>query len=153
MTKALFSFVFTLTILLITSCVPRSLEPGSERVTVIAPSKMQPPKNCRFLGKISNSDVHGKELQFTWGLEQNLKLDDINFLKNEGKKLDANLVILNKHQTLIKRYGRGNRQTDVSLHVIVASAYSCPQEDIGTIKKPQTNISSVYETPIIIKNY
>lgn len=98
----------TVTLLLITSlitvslssCAPRKLVPqaGYIKITPSTPSIVQ---NCKFLGDISDSNVHGS----LWleSTPQERELDDTNFLKNEGKKLGANVVTLNKHQQVITK--------------------------------------------------
>lgn len=99
-----------------------------------------------------NKDVHGELLQFSLGLEQNLKKDDIRFLKNEGVKLGANVVLFEKHQTLIERRHNLGRHTDISMHVIYAKAYQCPSHLINNMRQTSTDYS-VYENPVLIKQY
>lgn len=134
-------------------CVPRSLKPGAQNITIIYDHTIQNLKSCTLLGKISGKDVHGEKLQFTWGLEKNLKKDDINFLKNEGKKLNANVVVFEKHRNLIKRYQlwSPSRHTDISNHTIEGNAYRCPSQMMSSIKRFDTLNNSVYEKPILIK--
>lgn len=134
-------------------CLPRSLKPGAKNITILYDQHNKNLKSCTFLGKVSGQDVHGKKLQFTWGLEKNLEKDDINFLKNEGKKLNANVVVFERHQDLIKRYQVfvPNRYTDISIHSIEGSAYRCPSQMMSSIKRSNALNDSVYEKPIIIK--
>lgn len=151
MNQILFSMiVFAMGMLV--GCVPRLLEPDAQNITLIFGQKTQISERCKFLGKISGKDVHGRLLHFTWGLEKNLKKDDINFLKNEGRKLNANVVVFEKHQTLIKRfYTSLSRHTDVSDHAIEGSAYRCPIQMISSLKLFNNLKDSVYEKPILIK--
>lgn len=134
-------------------CVPRHLKPGAKNITVLYDQNTQNLKSCKFLGKISGKDVHGMKLQFTWGLEKNLKKDDINFLKNEGKKLNANVIVFEKHQNLIERYQTfsPSRHTDIEIHSIEGSAYHCPSQMMSSIKRFDTLNYSVYEKPVVIK--
>lgn len=153
MNKVIFSVIIFLIASMMIGCVPRSLEPGAQNVAIFYAKSNQIPRNCKFLGKISNKDVHGEKLQFTWGLEKNLEADDINFLKNEGLKLGANVVVFEKHQTLIERHQHGPRHSDISAHVIEGSAYLCPWRMISSIKQLNATKQKVYENPQIIKNY
>lgn len=153
MNQTLFSMiVFAMSILV--GCMPRPLEPNAQNITLVYGQNTQISEGCKFLGKISGKDIHGLKLQFSWGLEKNLKKDDVNFLKNEGEKLNANVVVFEKHQTLIKRYYTlsPNRQTDISIHSIQGSAYRCPSSIISTIKQLNIMNHSVYEKPVIIEN-
>ncbi|KTD71732.1 outer membrane lipoprotein [Legionella steelei] len=152
MNQIIFSMiVFALSILV--GCMPRPLEPDAKNITIIYGQNTQIAKNCKLLGKISGKDVHGMKLQFTWGLEKNLKKDDVNFLKNEGEKFNANVVVFEKHQTLVKRYYTlsPNRHTDIEIHSIEGSAYRCPSHVLSTIKRLNTITHSVYEKPVIIE--
>lgn len=144
-------FIITGTIM---GCVPRHVEPGAKNITILYEKNTQPLNDCKFLGKISGKDVHGMKLQFTWGLEKNLKKDDINFLKNEGEKFNADTVVFEKHQTLVKRYYTlsPNRHTDIEIHSIEGSAYRCSSQIMPTIKRLNTINHSVYEKPVIIEN-
>lgn len=137
----------------IVGCMPRSLAPGAKNITIIYDQNTRILTGCKFLGKISGKDIHGKKLQFTWGLEKNLKIDDVNFLKNEGKKLNANVVVFEKHQTLIKRYQTfaPNRHTDISIDSIEGSAYRCPSQMMPSIKHFNAINYSIYENPVLIK--
>lgn len=154
MNKVIISVFIFLTLNAIIGCVPRTLEPDAKNVAIAYDQNNQIAKTCQFLGKVSNKDVHGKELQFTWGLEKNLEIDDINFLKNEGLKLGANVVVFEKHQILIERHNRaGGRHTDISMHVIEGSAYRCTSQMISAINKSNITKQTVYENPVVIKNY
>lgn len=154
MNKAMFSMIVFMITGILVGCVPRHLEPGAQNITLLYDTNTQNLTACKFLGKISGKDVHGMKLQFTWGLEKNLKKDDLNFLKNEGRKLNANVVVFEQHQNMIKRYYTlsPNRHTDIEIHSIEGSAYRCPSQIMPTIKRWNTINHSVYEKPVIIEN-
>ncbi|HHX3354891.1 TPA: DUF4156 domain-containing protein [Legionella anisa] len=144
--------IFFLTLQVVVGCVPRSLEPDAVKVVIIYGQNTKMPKPCKPLGKISNRDVHGRKLQFSLGLEQNLKIDDINFLKNEGAKLGANVVVFEEHQTLIERHhALPGRTTDISMHVIYAKTYQCPSNLINKMQKQLNGVHNVYKNPVVIK--
>ncbi|MGM9451979.1 DUF4156 domain-containing protein [Legionella bozemanae] len=154
MNQSIFLMIMFFIISTTIGCVPRTLKPGAQNITILYGQNISDLKSCTFLGKISGKDVHGMKLQFTWGLEKNLKKDDINFLKNEGEKLNANVVVFEKHQNLIKRYQlwSPSRHTDISIHSIEGSAYRCPSQMMSSIKRLDTLNDSVYEKPILIKD-
>ena len=79
--------------------------------------------------------------------------DGVNHFKNEGKKLNANVVVFEKHQNLVKRYQlwSPSRHTDISNHTIEGSAYRCPSQIMSSIKQFDILKDSVYEKPIVIK--
>ncbi len=144
--------ILFLTLQVIVGCVPRSLEPDAGKVVIIYDKRAKALKSCQFISNVSNSDVHGKKLQFTLGLEKNLKIDDLNFLKNEGAKLGANVVVFEEHQTLIKRYHTlPSRTTDISMHIIYAKAYQCPRYLIKNIQQLNED-HNVYKNPVLTKN-
>ncbi|HHF7368331.1 TPA: DUF4156 domain-containing protein [Legionella bozemanae] len=151
MMKGIF-FSIILTLQLIVGCVPRSLEPNAKKVMIIYNRSTKMANSCEFLGKISNSDVHGKKLQFTLGLEKNLKTDDLNFLKNEGAKLGANLVVFEEHHTSIERYrSQPGHITDISIHAIYAKAYRCPPNLLKNMEQ-LNEYHQAYKNPVITKN-
>lgn len=154
MNKTIFSITIFFILNTVVGCMPRHLEPDAKNITIVYDQNTRIVKNCKFLGKISDEDVHGTKIQFTWGLEKNQILDDINFLKNEGRKFNANIVVFEKHQTLIKRYQHFSsiRHSDISIHSIEGSAYLCPTQMIATIKRLKIVNHSVYENPVIIKD-
>ncbi len=153
MNKSIFLMIIFFIMSTTLGCVPRSLKPGAQNITILYDHTISVLKSCTFLGKISGKDVHGTKIQFTWGLEKNLAKDDINFLKNEGKKLNANVVVFEKHQNLVKRYQlwSPSRHTDISNHTIEGSAYRCPSQIMSSIKQFDILKDSVYEKPIVIK--
>ncbi|HAT1993803.1 DUF4156 domain-containing protein [Fluoribacter dumoffii] len=150
MRKEIF-FSILLALQFIVGCVPRSLEPNAKKVVIIY-NQSTMAKSCEFLGKIFNSDVHGKKLHFTLGLEKNLKTDDLNFLKNEGAKLGANLVVFEEHHTSIERYHpQPGHITDISIHAIYAKAYRCPPNLIKSMEQ-LNEYHHAYKNPVITKN-
>jgi hypothetical protein len=107
---------------------PRVLEPGAENVKIIKVTTILP-KSCKFLGEISNDNVHGN--MDILAPQKALKSDDIIFLKNEGNKLGANLVVFKQHRTTYVpeyRRGMGPEPINVSIDNIIGSAYLCPFE-------------------------
>lgn len=123
---------FILMIELITSCASRELTLGAEKVYLYS----QPPKSCKFLGYITNPNVHGNSA--LGASNQDLKKDDINFLKNEGSKLGANVVVLNTHtRNEIKRRAGGKTPiyTTSIEHNVSASAYLCPPSMLHKAKQ------------------
>lgn len=110
---------------LLNSCVPRSLEPYAEKIHVI-PDIASVPKSCKFLGEISCSNIHGESTYFS--SDQNLELDDINFLKNRGVKLGANIILFKQHENIITKHqswGPKHHIYSVATHNIKADAYFC----------------------------
>lgn len=113
--------------LFIYGCGPRSLRSGAENVQIYS---YHAHKSCRFLGDIINPSVH-KNLNLSSSIED-IQKDDMNFLKNEGARLGANVVIISNHhtyQTKIKRYGRQiilKGDLTINEHYIEAKAYICP---------------------------
>ena len=127
-----------LTLLLITGlttgCGPRNLEPGAESVS-IKPNFAYISKTCKFLGEISGNDVHGN-MSLTSSSED-LRLDDINFLKNKGKTLGANVVVFKQHQLVNEQRstgGKNHHTITVTEHNVIGDAYRCPTDSMSTLK-------------------
>lgn len=120
--------IFTFTLVFLTACGPRSLSAGGNQVRVY---NSVPTSSCKFVGNISNPGVHDN-LNLT-ASEDEMKKDDINYLKNEGARLGANVVVLVTHtsyQTQIKRYGKlaahsKSPYMTVTSHKVTAKAYKC----------------------------
>lgn len=128
--------VIILVAVYISGCAPRTLNPGSEKVTIrfYSPAVV---KNCKFMGEIFSESIH-RDLSLT-SSQQEMELDDINFLKNEGKKLGANTVTVLRHDQVIserKRYGKhkfmGNKLSVT--YEIQGRAYSCPSTVIQSLQ-------------------
>lgn len=129
-------------------CAQRQLNYGAANVVLYANKNI--PKSCSFLGNISNSNVHAdvdlrSSLQYT-------ENDDIIFLKNEGAKLGANVVVLVEHKSVedYPRYMRGfsNIITPYG-HAIKAKAYMCPSRIQNLNQKPISNLEIIQETPLV----
>lgn len=114
-------------------CMPRTLAPGAENVRLATNSKYISIK-CKFLSKIAVDRVHG-DLSLS-AKEPYRVLDDVNLLKNEGKKAGANVVVLDQHE---RKSVRGPRtfprahihkdEPNIVTHIrynIKGRAYHCP---------------------------
>jgi hypothetical protein len=125
--KILFILFVLLTTGFIVGCGPRNLEAGAENINVM-PYKAFIPKNCKFLGQISGTNVHAN-MDLT-SSQQNLALDHINFLKNEAKRLGANVVLFDQPQLIDKPIflGKSSHRMIVTTHNILGSAYICPPQ-------------------------
>jgi hypothetical protein len=127
--------VLFLTTGFIVGCGPRNLEAGAENINIM-PHKAYIPQNCKFLGKISGTNVHGNmDLNSS---QQDLALDHINFLKNEGKQLGANVVLFDQPQLVdepIFTAGKHPHRAIVTTHNIVGSAYLCSSSTTTTLKQ------------------
>lgn len=118
-----------LTISLLVGCGPRMLETGAENISIQTKAASLS-KECKFIGIISGTDVH--ENMDLRSSPQELKLDDVNFLKNEGKKLGANVIVLKQHQIStkeIKGPGKGRSYITVTPHNIEGDAYFCHRDE------------------------
>jgi hypothetical protein len=123
-----------ITIGLMVGCGPRNLEAGAENISII-PNKAYIPNNCKFLGEISGTNVHGD--MDLMSSRQDLALDHINFLKNEAKKLGANVVLFDKPNLLDKTISSGGKHSHriiVTTHNILGSAYLCPSLKKGPVE-------------------
>lgn len=132
---------------LVTGCAPRSLNAGAESVHL---SDYMVPKSCKFVGNIMNSNVHG-DLYLESSIAD-LQKDDINFLKNEGAKLGANIVVLTSHishETKIKTYGKTPRSITVNEHSVIAKAYRCSSAFAPSSGKSSNTHVKISETPLI----
>lgn len=144
--KFIFMSLFLITGFL-TGCGPRSLSPGAEQIDVISNTTYISNK-CKNLGNISGDNTHAN-VSIT-APEQALTLDDINFLKNEGEKLGANLVLFKQHQLTPTKLHVGpmkyNKYIDINTHSITGIAYLCPSNIIEKLRY------SSAEHPVIIKD-
>lgn len=124
-------------ILLISGCgTLRQLNPEGERVRLYT---SYPTQSCKFLGTITNSNVHE-----AFGNQQELNMDTNNYLRNEGAKLGANVVVLVSHQSREFRrvYSKAlyPRATIINAHAVNAKAYRCPLGKMGSLKKDNLKI-------------
>lgn len=112
----------------LTGCISHTLTPNTEKVTVIPNGSYgKILTSCKFLGQISNRDIHGDSTYFV--SDENLKTDDIRFLKNEAIKLNANIVTFKKHEIVSEPQATIRRRPNTKIkHAIEANAYSCPIE-------------------------
>jgi hypothetical protein len=137
-------------------CTPRALEPGAQNLNVAADHNLQVPKNCKFLGQISDANVHGGNVYFA--SEKAMELDDINFLKNEGARLGANVVVFTQHQIMTstgKFYGPKNqiRTYKVVKHNVQGNAYLCPQNAMPSLNQMKTKHVTEDKNTLIIQQY
>lgn len=117
-------FAISITAILIVSCAPRELTSNGRNVYM---SKNIPPKSCRLLGYIRNPNVH-KDLDLRY-TDRDKQKNYINYIKNEGAKLHANVVVITSLKKFdIKRtYVRSASYFIIEGHDITANAYLCPQ--------------------------
>ncbi|HAU1314189.1 TPA: DUF4156 domain-containing protein, partial [Legionella pneumophila] len=79
---------------------------------------------------------------------KDLEKDDNNFLKNEGAKLGANVIVLVTHtpREFHKRYVRGSKNlTTINIHSVIANAYYCPYVKIDQLQQRNLEIK---QTPL-----
>lgn len=128
------------------SCTPRTLNTGAESVHVY---DYRTPKSCKFLGNITNQSVHS-DLSFS-SSAADLQKDDINYLKNEGSKLGANVVVLVSHtsyESTKKGYGKHPATITFNEHSIVGRAYRCPLGGVSGGEGSATHVQ-IKETSLI----
>lgn len=138
-------FVYFLPILFsLTGCLPRALEPCSENV-LIMPNNPYVCKDCKFVGKIVGNNIHGEFSPFT--SEEDLLTDDINYLKIEGRKLNANVVVYKQHATIqtphwspIPKQHFYNEIT----HNVQGEAYVCSWDEVQSIRHKSINKNRNY---------
>lgn len=138
-------YVFLISGLLV-GCAPRSLNTDAENIHIY---NSRAPKSCKFLGNIMNSSVHS-DLNFS-SSTADLQKDDINYLKNEGAKLGANVVVLVSHTSYeTTRKGFGKRPTTITFneHSIVGRAYRCLLGGMSGREGNTTHVQ-IKETPLI----
>lgn len=92
------------------------------------------------MGDISSENIHGN-LSLT-ASQKERELDDINFLKNEGKKLGANTVIMVRHDQVISErqtYGKLKQRSKIPrvTYDVQGKAYSCPSGAVQSIGSGQ----------------
>ncbi|HBC0494945.1 TPA: DUF4156 domain-containing protein [Legionella pneumophila] len=105
-----------------------------------------PTGNCRFLGIIKNPNVH--EVMDIRSSLKDLEKDDNIFLKNEGAKLGANVIVLVTHtpREAHKRYVRGSKNlTTINIHSVIANAYYCPHVKVDQLQQRNLEIK---QTPL-----
>ena len=107
------------TIFIISGCATRELTAGGSNVSLYS----QAPKSCKFLGAISNPNVHEN-----LDLRENEEKDHINYIKNESARLGGNAVVISSLiRTKVKRYYvRSSNYFMMESHAITAHAYYCP---------------------------
>lgn len=85
---------------------------------------------CRRIGDISCQNIHGSVTPFA--SDEQLKANDIAFLKANASKVGANVVSFNKHviidvPTALQRHGR--KYYVKSIHNIYGTAYFCSPKE------------------------
>ena len=151
MNKLFFSLPTFLISCFLVGCGPRTLNMGAENIHLYDSRNM---KSCKFVGDIVNPSVHA-DLYLSSSVED-LQKDDINFLKNEGAKLGANVVVLVSHasyETKLKLYGgkaaQQPRFITINEHSIIGKAYNCPSGLVPNTRQKSTNHVKIHETPLI----
>ncbi len=138
--RLIISLAVIYTTFTIVGCAPRTLEPGSEMVKISYSAASA--NNCKFKGDISSENIHGDML--ITSSPQERELDDVNFLKNEGKRLGANLVVLAKHERIVteqKNLTSKPRLLRRSVtYDIQGKAYLCP----ANVSQSQQSLNSTY---------
>lgn len=123
----------------------RQLNPGAVDVNLVTNA----PKACRFLGKIENLSVHS-DLDIQTPLQE-LRNDAINFLKNEGVKQGANVIVLVRHESkaLPPQYRQGISGLIIIYdHSISANAYWCSQKILHQLKQDELTNIKIEESPL-----
>jgi len=122
MQKFPYSLMVIIIACMVVGCAPRRLNSGGENVYLYS----QAPNSCKYLGYITNPSVH-KNLDLRSSFKD-IQNDDINFLKNEGAGLGANVVVLvSEKRTEAKRYYvRSPKYFIIYEHFVSANAYFCP---------------------------
>lgn len=126
-------------------CGPRQLALGGESVHL---SNESVPQSCQFLENITHSNVHGD--MFLQASLKDLEKDDINFLKNEGAKLEANIVVLGTHEAIATQTQVPKHPLYYTIyrHRIYAHAYRCPPNVLDELTRNFENFT-IKETPLI----
>lgn len=142
MRKVTVVFIAFSTIFII-SCAPRKLNPEAGQVK-IADYSTNIARSCKFMGDIILESIHG-DLKLS-ASQSERELDDINFLKNEGKKLEANVVALIRHDSRLVERKRGGKlhflkNKPYTTYDIQAKGYRCP-EGMGVMSIK--NVSAVF---------
>ncbi|WP_131783675.1 DUF4156 domain-containing protein [Legionella gresilensis] len=141
--KIIYSLLGFVILSIIASCAGiRKMNSGAEKVNLYF---SYPTKNCRFLGTIENPNVH--ELVDIKSSLRELRKDDNNFLRNEGARLGANVIVLLTHNSkgYAIRYVRGSKNlTTIYIHSITAKAYYCPSANVAV----KTKDLEINETPL-----
>lgn len=99
------------------------------------------PKTCQFLGNIVNLNVH-ENLDIRSSLKD-IKTDDVNFLKNEGAKRGANVVMLQLHKSNASppQYRKGiSGPIIIYEHYVSANAYRCSSKILLQLKQNEFNL-------------
>lgn len=121
---------------------PREISYNIENIRVL---KGVPSANCRFIANISNPSVHEKiDLKSS---QEALNTDDNHYLKEQGMKLGANVIILTSHNSkfFMNRYVRNNKiPQDIYTHSISGKAYYCSSVS-NSIPQPHLDIQ---QTPL-----
>lgn len=124
--------LLTLTILL-SGCFPHRFNDLPNKVTIM-PNDPFIQENCKFIKDIYADDVHGESTNFYSSVS--LEDDDISYLRSEGVKLGANVVVYKEHQIIETPHASvPNKQKFYmqSKHIIRGIAYLCPESYVGRI--------------------
>lgn len=149
--KIVYSILSVTMFFVISGCAGlRQMNTGAENVNIYS---SYPTQNCRFLGVIQNPTVH-EVMDFRSSL-QDLNTDTNNFLRNEGLRLGANIVVFTAHKSskLHDRYVLGSKElTTIYIHSISANAYYCPSVRAAGIKQKNLEIDETPLTGAVQKN-
>jgi len=108
------------------SVVP--LQPGAENVKVAVGSV---PKGCQFRGDVGtkNRDIYGSSHRL-------IQESQLNVLKNQAAKLDANAVFITKHRTKYEdQYivSTGESVSELHSHEMDGKAYQCSSSALNKL--------------------
>lgn len=126
--KASILMIFFLNVIL-TGCVNIPLKHGAENVTIIPHNEFAQKllDSCKFISPISGTNIHGESTVFL--SSDALEKGDLNFLRNTGFNLHANVVFFERHEIItIPESAGGASDSDyaITTHNIQGRAYLCP---------------------------
>ncbi len=117
------NFMLPMTVLtfaaMISGCSTVPLQSGAEKVKVI---DTRAPQGCQYKGPVESNDVNGASHSYT--THEHLQTDQLNNLKNQALALDANVIVLNHHETsYVSTYRNTSKRLDT--HQMAGDAYRC----------------------------
>lgn len=114
------NFILSIAVLaLISGCSTVPLQAGAEKIKVIDTSA---PQGCQYKGPVESNDVNGASHSYT--THEHLQTDQLTNLKNQALALNANVIVLNHHETSYVSSYR-NTDTRVDTHQMAGDAYRC----------------------------
>lgn len=127
MNKLCFSFSTCFGVLIINGCVPRTLDPNAKSVYVVPNNGTV--KEYKHLGQINRNNIYDESTYFS--SKDNREKNNINFLRNEGIKLDANVATFSQHHVIDTPHKSATPKKHYyteSSHNIKGGAYSCSSD-------------------------